>query len=182
MVLLSMLRQELAQLQTQQSGDNTRSPLTQAREERKRQLARQLAIIEQRVQATQGAARKRYISPATQESPYAIYYDKLRRTIELQGTEHFPEASGQKLYGNLIMVISVKSDGKLLSTEIAESSGNPLLDERAVAIVRSTAPFDRFTPNMLRHADQIVVVTRFRFERDDSLQTRMLAPRTHPSP
>lgn len=177
MMLLSVLKQELAQLQQQEAGDSPRGPSEAAREQRKRQLSRQLAAIEQRVQSTQGAARKRYISPATEETPYALYYDKLRRTIELQGTQHFPEAGGQKLYGKLILVITIDSQGQLLAIEVAEPSGNPLLDERAVAIVRSTAPFDPFSARMRRHADQIVVVSRFRFARDNSLRTRMLSPR-----
>jgi protein TonB len=177
MMLLSVLRQELAELQKQEVGDSPRGAREGTQEQRKRQLSQQLAAIEQRVQATQGAARKRYISPATEETPYAIYYDKLRRTIELKGTQHFPEAAGQKLYGKLIMVITIDSQGQLLSTELAESSGNPLLDERAIAIVRSTAPFDVFTPRMRRHADQIVVVSSFRFARDNNLRTRMLSPR-----
>ena len=177
MMLLSVLKQELAELQKQEAGDSPRGAREGAQEQRKRQLSQQLAAIEQRVQATQGAARKRYISPATEETPYAVYYDKLRRTIELKGTQHFPEAAGQKLYGKLIMVITIDSQGQLLSTELAESSGNPLLDERAIAIVRSTAPFDAFTPRMRRQADQIVVVSSFRFARDNNLRTRMLSPR-----
>lgn len=176
MVLLSVLQQELAQLQQQDSAENAPSSSHEAREQRKQQLSRQLAVIEPRVQATQGAPRKRFIGPATQETPYAVYYDKMRRMIELQGTEHFPQLAGQKLYGQLVMAITVDSRGQLLATDIAESSGNPLLDERAVAIVRSTAPFGAFDARMRQHADQIVVVSRFRFARDASLHTRMLAP------
>lgn len=182
MMLLSVLKQEVASLEQQSQGDNAQGAQGQAREQRRQQLSRQLAAIEQRVQTTQGGPRKRYISPATQESPYALYYDQLRRTIELKGTEHFPEAAGQKLYGTLIMVITVDQQGQLLGTEIAQPSGNPLLDERAVAIVRSTAPFDAFTARMRQQADQIVVVTRFRFARDNNLRTRMLAPRQDGAP
>lgn len=177
MVLLSVLRQELAQLEEQDRSMPAEATGNDARAQRKQRLSQQLALIEQRAQAIQGAPRKRYISPATQEVPYAIYYDRLRRTIELQGTEHFPEAGGQRLYGQLVMAITIDSRGQLLSTEIAESSGNSLLDERAVAIVRSTAPFDPFSTRMRQQADQIVVVSRFRFARDNSLHTRMVAPR-----
>jgi protein TonB len=45
-----------------------------------------------------------------------------------------------------------------------------------VAIVRSSGPFDPFGAKMRRQADQIVVVSRFMFSRDDTLSTRMLAP------
>ena len=176
MRLLTQLKAELADLSRDESGDTHQAPDRQAREERKQQLTRQLAQIEQRVEQTQGAPRKRYISPATKETVYALYYDKLRRTIELQGTMNFPQARGEKLYGKLTMVITVNSQGELLQTEVASSSRNPLLDERAVAIVRSAGSFDPFGPKMRRQADQIVVVARFMFTRDDTLSTRMLAP------
>jgi len=175
MRLLTQLKDELAVLTRENAGDKTESPDREAKVQRQQQLARQLAQIEQRVDQTQGAARKRYISPATQEVVYAIYYDKMRRTIEYQGTLNFPEAAGERLYGQLTMVITLDSQGQLLSTEVARSSGNKLLDERAVAIVRNAAPFGNFNRKMRAQADQIVVVSRFNFSRDDTLATRMLA-------
>jgi protein TonB len=41
--------------------------------------------------------------------------------------------------------------------------------------VRNAAPFGNFNRKMRAQADQIVVVTRFNFSRDDTLATRMLA-------
>ena len=175
MRLLTQLKDELAVLTRENAGDKADSPDREAKVQRQQQLAHQLAQIEQRVEQTQGAARKRYISPATQEVVYAIYYDKMRRTIEYQGTLNFPEAAGEKLYGQLTMVITVDNQGQLLNIEVARSSGKPLLDERAVAIVRNAAPFGNFNLTMRAQADQIVVVTRFNFSRDDTLATRMLA-------
>lgn len=175
MRLLTQLKDELSVLARENAGDQKDGPDRQAREQRQQQLARQLAQIEERVEQTQGAPRKRYISPATQEVAYALYYDKLRRTIEYQGTLNFPEANGQKIYGQLIMVITLDSKGRLVSTEVAKPSGTPLLDERAVGIVRSAAPFGAFSTKMRQQADQIVVVTRFDFSRDNTLETRMQA-------
>ena len=175
MRLLTQLKDEFAVLTRENAGDKADSPDREAKVQRHQQLARQLAQIEQRVDQTQGAARTRYISPATQEVVYAIYYDKMRRTIEYRGTLNFPEAAGERLYGQLTMVITVDSQGQLLSTEVARSSGQPLLDERAVAIVRNAAPFGNFTTQMRAQADQIVVVTRFNFSRDDTLGTKMMA-------
>jgi protein TonB len=42
-----------------------------------------------------------------------------------------------------------------------------------MAIVRAAAPFGPFTPAMRAQADQIVVTSRFRFTRDDGLETTM---------
>ena len=175
MRLLTQLQQELSALTQENTGEDAHAPERQARQERRQQLTRQLAQIEPRVEKTQGGPRKRYISPATQEAVYALYYDKLRRTIETRGTLNFPQVGGQKLYGQLSMVITVDVRGRLVQTEVVKTSGQPLLDQRAVAIVRSAAPFDAFSANMRRQADQIVVVTRFQFSKDGSLETRMLA-------
>lgn len=173
--LLTQLQQELSRLSQDNQGDKLQGPDQTAREERKQLLARHLAQIEPHVNQTQHAPRKRYISPATREVVYAFYYDKLRRTIETLGTRNFPQIDGQKLYGQLTMVITLDHQGHLLQTEVTRSSGQPLLDQRAVAIVRSATPFDAFNPTMRRQADQIAVVTRFHFSRDLGLHTQMLA-------
>jgi protein TonB len=176
MRLLTQLKQELSALTTDPSGETADAPERQARQERQQQLARQLAEIEPQLQKTQSGPRKRFISPATRQAAYALYYDKLRRTIETRGTLNFPQVGGQKLYGQLTMVITVDARGRLVHTEVAQPSGQPLLDQRAVAIVRSAAPFDGFSANMRRQADQIVVVTRFQFSKEGALDLRMLTP------
>lgn len=169
--LLTQLRDELAVLSQDSSGESDKSPNKQAKEERRQQLSRQLAQIEKSVQEINGAPRKRYISPATREVAYALYYDKLRRAIETNGTQNFPEVGGKKIYGALTMVLTIDSRGQLIDAEIASSSGKPLLDNRALAIARNTAPFDAFSAKMRSSADQIVVVSRFRFTREEVLKT-----------
>jgi protein TonB len=180
MRLITQLKQALSDLTEDPAGETAQAPERQARQERQRQLTRELAQIEQKVQKTQGGPRKRFISPATREAVYALYYDKLRRTIETRGTLNFPQVGGQKLYGQLTMVITVDARGRLVQTEVARTSGQPLLDQRAVAIVRSAAPFDVFSANMRRQADQIVVVTRFQFSKEGTLDMRMLTPDAPP--
>ncbi len=173
--LLQQLKQELSQLNSQ-SPAATSEGQAEALKERKHQLSSQLAQIEKQTQALQGGPKKRYIGPATQEVSFARYYDKLRRTIEITGTENFPQAAGEKLYGSLTMVITLDAKGQVLATEIASASDKPLLDQRAQAIVRGASPFEAFTPEMKRQADQLVVVSRFHFARDERLETQMLAP------
>jgi protein TonB len=176
MRLLTQLKQELSALSTDPSGETADAPERQARQARQQQLTRQLAEIEPQLEKNQSGPRKRFISPATRQAVYALYYDKLRRTIETRGTLNFPQAGGQKLYGQLTMVITVDAMGRLVQTEVAKPSGQPLLDQRAVAIVRSAAPFEVFSANMRRQADHIVVVTRFQFSREGTLDMRMLTP------
>ena len=130
-----------------------------------------LAEIEKRINEENARPKKRYISPATREEVYAVYYDALRRKVEDKGTENFPEQAGRKLYGELTMIVTVNHDGRVLDTEIVQSSGNPLLDNRAAAIARAAGPFGQFGSAMRTKADQIAVVSRFKFTREQTLET-----------
>ncbi|MDT7929576.1 TonB family protein [Tepidimonas sp.] len=167
--LLAQLRREIAQLSAAPPADVAQA---QAREQRRQALVKALAEIEKRIDEENARPRRRYISPATREAVYALYYDELRRRIEDRGTAQFPEQGGRKLYGELTMVITVNHDGRVLDTEVVQGSGNPYLDERAQAIVRSLQ-FARFNQAMRQRADQIVVVSRFRFTREAGLQTQL---------
>ncbi|RYF66823.1 MAG: TonB family protein, partial [Comamonadaceae bacterium] len=142
-----------------------------AQEEKRRQLVKLLAEIEKRINEENERPKKRYISPATREEVYAVYYDALRRKVEDKGTDNFPEQGGKKLYGELTMILTVNHDGRVLATEIVQGSGNPVLDRRAEAIARAAGPFGPFSTGMRSKADQIAVVSRFKFTRDQTLET-----------
>ncbi|MDF1484791.1 TonB family protein [Ramlibacter sp. H39-3-26] len=169
--LLTQLREQVAALPQpdQRLAGEVREQAAQ--EEKRRQLLKLLAEIERRINEENARPKKRYISPATREEVYAIYYDNLRRKVEDKGTENFPQQGGKKLYGELIMTITVNHDGRVLETHVEQGSGNAALDRRAQAIARAAGPFGAFDATMRRRADQIVVVSRFRFTRDETLET-----------
>ena len=173
MQLLTQIQKQLAAMPPPMVARMAQDPAQAEREEKRRQLMDILAEIEKRINAENERPKKRYISPATREEVYALYYDRLRRKIESQGTTTFPVLAGQKLYGELTMALTVNANGQLLASEVMQSSGNLTLDRQAQSIALRSAPFGRFTPEMQRQADQIVVVSRFTFTRDDTLQTQM---------
>ena len=172
-LLLAQVKSQLAALPPPDPKQAVSTPEQIEREEKRRQLIKLLAEIERRINQENARPKKRYVSPATREEVYAVYYDHLRRAIEDKGTENFPEVGGKKLYGELTMGVTVNFDGRILNTEIVQSSGNRILDRRTEAIVRSAAPFGRFNEAMRRKADQIWVVSRFKFTRDETLETRL---------
>ena len=171
--MLAQLRHEIALLPPPDPKRDGGTPEERDRDEHRRQLLKQLAEIEKRINEENARPRKRYISPATSEVVYALYYDRLRRRIEERGTRDFPEHQGKKLYGELTMNITVDDVGRVLEADIVRASGSRILDRRAVAIVRAASPFGRFTAAMQAQADQIVVTSRFRFTRDDGLETTL---------
>ena len=174
-LLLAQVRKQLANMPPPEMESFNPSQQADEREAQRQALVKILAEIEKRISEENARPKKRYISPATREAVYAIYYDDLRRKIEERGTSNFPEAAGRKLYGELTMVITVNFSGEVLQTEVVQSSGQPVLDRRAQAIV-SSMNYSRFSDAMRRQADQIVVVSRFRFTRDATLQTQMTGP------
>jgi periplasmic protein TonB len=171
--LLAQIRREIAALPPPDPQREAGNPQERELDERRRQLLRLLAEIEKRINEENARPKKRYISPATREEVYALYYDALRRRIEDRGTRDFPEHRGNKLYGELTMNVTVDAAGRVVEADIVRPSTSRLLDEKALAIVRRAAPFGPFTPGMRQQADQIVVTSRFRFTRDDGLETSL---------
>ena len=170
-VLLTQLRQRVATMAPLDPRETAPSAQQLSEQQRRQQLVKLLAEIEKRINEENARPKKRYISPATREEVYAVYYDALRRKVEDKGTENFPEQAGKKLYGELTMIVTVNHDGRVLDTEIVQSSGNPLLDNRAAAIARAAGPFGQFGTAMRAKADQIAVVSRFKFTREQTLET-----------
>jgi protein TonB len=173
--LLAQIRREMALLPPPDPQRDSGQPQDQALEERRRELLRLLAEIEKRINEENARPKKRYVSPATREEVYAVYYDALRRRIEERGTRNFPEHAGKKLYGELTMNITVDALGRVVEADIVRASTQPMLDRRAVAIVRAAAPFGSFNAEMRKQADQLVITSRFRFTRDDGLETSLQA-------
>lgn len=140
-------------------------------------LASRAASIERSIEEQGSRPKKVHITPKTREVGYAMYYKSMQRKIENIGTLNFPQRNGKKLYGELTIYIPVSQDGTLYEKEggprVENSSGNPALDNAALKIVRRAAPFGPFPPKMrsATKSEIWVIVTRFRFTRDDSLQT-----------
>ena len=176
-LMLAQVKNQLAALPPPDPHEIANKAEQAEREEKRRQLVRLLAEIERRINRENSRPKKRYVSPAAREEVYAVYYDALRRAIEDRGTENFPQAGGKKLYGDLTMLVTVNHDGRVLATEVVESSGNPTLDRRAAAIAKAAGPFGHFNAAMRRQADQILVVSRFRFTRDETLEANVTADR-----
>jgi protein TonB len=171
--LLAQIRREVAALPPPDPKRDSGDPQQAEQDERRRQLLRLLAEIEKRINDENARPKKRYISPATREEVYAIYYDALRRKIEERGTRNFPEERGRKLYGELTMNVTIDNRGRVVEAEIVRPSSQRALDQRALAIVRASAPFGPFSAAMRKQADQIVITSRFRFTREDGLETTL---------
>jgi periplasmic protein TonB len=173
MLMLAQIKRTLAAMPPSDPKLARNNPQAAAREDKRRHLVKMLAEIERRISEENARPKKRYISPSTREEVYAIYYDTLRRKIEDRGTHNFPELAGRKLYGELTMAITVNHDGRIVDTEVVQTSGNHVLDRRATSIARAAGPFGKFNSALRQKADLLVMVALFKFTRDDTLETRL---------
>jgi protein TonB len=143
-------------------------------------IARATAEIADRIEDQNRRPKKTFFGPNTREVGYAIYYKQMQKRVEEVGTLNFPQQAGRKLYGELVMTIPIFQDGTLYMKEggprvEGKGSGTPALDKAALAIVRRAAPFGKFPRNMRTAGrnDVWVVVTRFRFTRQQKLEAEL---------
>ena len=172
--LITRVRSQVVQLQ-RLAAQQTKPEAVHELEDQRKRLMDLLGAIERRIDQQNAKPRRRFVGPNTRSVPYALYYDRMRQKIEHQGTVDFPESGGQKIYGKLIMAITVDVSGRLVKTEVVRSSGDAQLDRMARAIVSAAQPFGHFNAAMRRDADQIVIVAGFDFTREQGLETQLQA-------
>jgi protein TonB len=168
--MLTALKQQLAQWQAQsQLMDPQEVPA--AWRQQQAELRQLLARIEQRLQQQSEAPQRIVAQDATRAAVFARYYDNLRQRLEQEGTQRFPQRQGRRLYGEVLMSLTLRHDGELLRAQVIRGSGVDGLDQQSLQLVRRVrfAPFDA---TLRRQADALVVVTRFRYLRDNTLQTQ----------
>ncbi|MET0067749.1 MAG: energy transducer TonB [Candidatus Thiodiazotropha sp.] len=124
------------------------------------EIARLTAELERKTQAYAKMPKRKSISASTKEYKYAAYLDAWRRKVERIGNLNYPDqARRDKLYGNLVLHVAVKSDGSVEQIRVLHSSGHQLLDDAAIRIVRLAAPFSPF-PQEIREETDILDITR----------------------
>lgn len=111
-------------------------------------------------------------SASTKESHDALYLDNWRKRIEAIGNLNYPRAaSEQGIYGALRVMVALNPDGTVNDIRILRSSGERLLDEAAVDIVRLAAPFDPFPPEMRANVDVLEIIRTWQFDRGDTFSS-----------
>ena len=112
-------------------------------------------------------------SVSTKSANDATYLEAWARKVETVGNENFPkEAIQQKITGKLRLQSIIKWDGSLIKAEILESSGHRILDDAALQIIRRSAPFMSFPPEIRKNTDQLVIIRTWYFKIDGLLTSQ----------
>jgi protein TonB len=112
--------------------------------------------------------KKRFIGARAREDRDVFYLEAWRQKVESIGSLNYPaEATAQKLYGRLVMTVSIRADGSIESIEMERGSGFKVLDDAARRIVELGAPYAAFPANISKDTDILVITKTWTFTRED---------------
>ncbi len=123
------------------------------------------SLVKKRNAESQGK-RIVYASEAKGHTATLTAYEEAWQTkVEHIGNLNYPEAArDQGLSGSLTVAVAIRPDGSLYSVQILKSSGNPIIDEGAIKIVRLSAPFAPLPQDLLSDMDILVITRSWRFD------------------
>jgi len=116
--------------------------------------------------------RTKNIGTRADEYRFAQYVENWRQKVERVGTLNYPEAAKGKLYGQLVLTLTIRSDGSVDRIEINRSSGHKVLDDAARRIVMMAGPYAAFPPEIARDTDILEITRSWRFTSSNELQTK----------
>lgn len=135
---------------------------------RRLEIARLEASIARDWESYQQRPRRRFIGARTQEFRFARYIEDWRAKVERVGETNYPQAArDQRIYGSLVVTVSIKADGSIERVDINRSSGQRILDAAALHIVRLASPFAAFPPDIARDTDILSITRTWVFTRSD---------------
>ena len=158
--------------QSQEDGAPTDEPdsIPDTPEDLSLAIASLQAQLDMQQQAYARRPRRHTISSAsTQQRHDALYLDAWRRRIEAVGNQHYPEqARRESIFGSLRMMVALRANGTVQEIRILQSSGERILDEAAVEIVRLSSPFDPFPEEIRADVDILEIIRTWRFHQGNS--------------
>ncbi len=128
------------------------------------------AQIAKDMETYQKRPKRRFVGARAEEYRFARYVEDWRLKIERIGNLNYPAAAReQRLYGSLLLTVSIRSDGSVENIEVNRSSGSRILDAAAIRIVEMSAPFARFPADIKRDTDILHVTRTWTFTKADAL-------------
>jgi protein TonB len=160
--------QEAKTLEEQFSGE------TQIPSHLSNDIATLEALLDQQRQSYAKRPRiRRLTSVSAKTAIDAQYLDDWRRKIERIGNIHYPEeAKRNHLYGELRLAVILLPNGYVDDIEILHPSGDRILDDAAMRIVRLAEPFQAFPSELKKEVDKLEIIRTWRFVPGNQLQSR----------
>ncbi len=174
---LSLLTQDDAEhiINTEQHSAKTEdnNTINESNTSRNTQTARLAAEISNSIEQQASIDRTRYLNSSTKAFTPAKYMREWINRVERVGNLNYPDqARRKKLSGTLILDVVISADGKLLKTDLRQSSGHQILDDAAKRIVQLASPFSAFPKKLRKEADVIHITRSWEFLNNSRIRTR----------
>ncbi|MDX1250690.1 MAG: energy transducer TonB [Gammaproteobacteria bacterium] len=131
---------------------------------RSREIARLEAELSDSIQTYARRPKHRFISARTAEYRDATYLAAWQAKIETVGNLNYPEeARRRNLHGQLLLDVALNPDGSVNDIKLIRSSGEKVLDDAAMRIVKLAAPFGAFPEGMRRDTDVLHITRTWQF-------------------
>lgn len=132
------------------------------------EIASLLARLDEQARAYAKRPRvQRMTSASTRAAEDAEYLLGWTERVETVGNRNYPaEAKSRRITGDLRLLVAVRADGGVTEIRVLKSSGHALLDNAAVRIVRLSAPFAPFPPEVRARHDIIEIIRTWQFRSD----------------
>ncbi len=135
-------------------------------------MARMEAEIARNVDDYNKRPRKKFVGARTQEYRFAQYIEDWRQKVERIGNLNYPPDARGKLYGNLTLTVEIRADGEVEKIDLNRSSGQKVLDDAAIRIVRMGSPYAPFPPDIRREFEILSITRTWTFSQGDLLESR----------
>lgn len=144
--------------------------------EQRLEMARLAQEVRDEQEAYARRPRRKYVSANTRSVADAAYQVAWVHRIERIGNLNYPDAARRRhLHGDVVLSVTIGSDGHVRGITINSSSGYRVLDDAAVRIVHLAAPF----PDIPRDKDangnritELVITRTWQFLPGNHLLTR----------
>ncbi len=146
--------------------------LTQAEQQKALNIQHLQAEIAKQWDAYQKRPRRQSIGASATEFRFARYVDDWRVKVERVAEVNYPQvAREQKIYGSLLLTVSIRANGTVAGVEVRRPSGSKILDDAAIKIVYLGAPYAPFPAHVAKDTDIIDITRTWRFTSSDRVET-----------
>lgn len=105
-------------------------------------------------------------------SERAAYEDAWRQKVERIGTYNYPPEARGKVYGALVLAVTLDREGHVVEVTIERSSGKKILDDAAKRIVRMGSPYGPLPAAIRQQYDNLVIIRTWSFTQGETLETK----------
>ena len=138
----------------------------------KTKILSNLSRIDLNVESQNKNLRIKNISSKSPEYVYRLYFEAWQKKVERMGSMNYPEAAIiNNSFNNLVMKVTINSNGLINKIVIIKSSGSEELDIAAAEIVRTGSPYAPFSEQMKREVDQVNITRIWKFIVDQNFST-----------